>query len=88
MIWPIETPSVSPWTIERTNDRIDGVSQRAIVFVSASLIESPMLCSWSVRRSSSPSGPMSRVEAIWSDPTKPRPASTVTTRRSISSGSS
>src|SRR5919198_60566 len=38
-ICPIETPSVSPWTIERTNERMDGVSQRAIVFASASLIE-------------------------------------------------
>ena len=88
MIWPIDTPSVSPCTIERTKDRIDGVSHRAMVFARASLIESPMLCSWSVSRSSSPSGPVSRSDAIWSDPTKPRPASTVTTRRSISSGSS
>ena len=50
MICPIETPSDSPCTIERTNDRIDGVSQRASKFVSAALVESPMLCSCSVRR--------------------------------------
>jgi hypothetical protein len=88
MMSPIETPSVSPWTIERTNERIAGVSARESMFCSASLVERPMLCCCSVRRSSSPSGPARRSAATCSDPLKPRPASTVTTSRSMSSGSS
>ena len=58
MIWPIETPSVSPWMIERTNDRIAG-RLRAVEQVARAPRSStrPMLCSWSVSRSSSPSGP-------------------------------
>jgi hypothetical protein len=48
MICPIETPSVSPWTIERMNIRILGVSARTARFSSASVGERPMFASWSV----------------------------------------
>ena len=88
MISPIETPSVSPWTIERTKERIAGVSARTSMFFSASFVDRPMFCSCSVSRSSSPSGPS---ELLGGDPqraAKPSPASTVTTSTSISSGSS
>ena len=53
----------------------------------ASSVERPMFCSCNVSRSSSPSGPARRSAAIRSEAEKARPASTVTTRRSISSGS-
>jgi hypothetical protein len=42
--------------IERTKERIAGVSARASMFWSASVIASPMFCSWSAsRRKSAPS---------------------------------
>ena len=69
-------------SMARTNDRIERVSARTSMFFSASFVESPMFCSWSVRRISSPSGPWRRWEATFSAALKPRPASTVTTRRS------
>jgi hypothetical protein len=85
---PIETPRVSPCVTARTKDRTAGVSARISMFRSASSVVRPMFCSWRVRRSSSPNGPSIRSEATCRDPEKPRPASTVTTSRSTSSGSS
>lgn len=44
-VCPIETPSCSPWTSERTNARTDAVFCRFNMLLSASLRLSPMLCS-------------------------------------------
>jgi hypothetical protein len=86
MIFPIETPRVSPWRIERTNERIAPVSALASMFARASLAESPISCSWMASLSSSPSAPWKRVAASRSEPLNAMPASTVVTSRSISSG--
>ncbi len=83
---PIETPSALPCTTERTNADMFGVSTRASVFVSASDIPRPMLCSCIVRRTSSPIGARIRVDETSIDAPKPRPASSVTTSMSIRSG--
>ena len=56
MIWPVETPIVSPWEIERENIRTPGVSTRTSRFSSASTSVRPMFCSCSVRRTSDESG--------------------------------
>ena len=56
MIWPIETPIVSPCAIERANIRTPVVSTLASMFSSASTSVSPMFCSCSVRRTSEASG--------------------------------
>ena len=56
---------------------MSGVSQRASMLLRASLVVRPMLCCCMVSRSSSPSGPRRRSDATWSEPLKPRPASTL-----------
>ena len=86
--WPIEMPSCSLCVTARTKARIDGTSQRCSMFVSAAGMVRPSSCSCSVSRSSSPSGPVMRSPERWSAALKPIPASSVTMRRSISSGSS
>ena len=87
MIWPVETPIVSPCAIERENMRTPGVSTRASRFSSASTSVRPMFCSCRVSRTSEESGSRIFVAERRSDCGKLRPASSVTTRRSIRSGS-
>ena len=60
-IFPIETPSVSPWTIAWTNARTEALSTRSSMFAERSSIVRPMLCSRSASRSSWPSGPSTRL---------------------------
>ena len=88
MICPIDTPSRSPWTIERTNDRIEArvatgqhVEHRLLDRETHGLFleGQPELLA---ERSGEP-----RVRAVCIEPTNPSPASIVTTSRSISSGS-
>ena len=86
MIWPVETPIVSPCAMERANMRTPGVSMRPRKFVRASTSVRPMFCSCSVRRTSPASGSLIFVDASRSDCGKLRPASSVTTTRSIRSG--
>ena len=89
-IWPIETPSVSPWMIA-ADERLDAGRRRCA---------SARLSSASVGREAHAlllerqpellgERPVElRCAASRSEPMNPMPASTVTTRRSISSGSS
>ena len=88
-IWLIETPSVSPWMMPRTNalmpGRVDAVGEVVERLgrgeAHALLLErEPELLRQAGRRAP--------AAASRSEPLKPIPASTVTTSRSISSGSS
>ena len=84
---PIETPSRSPCTIARTNERTRACRSASASSRAPRASRGRALCSWIVSRISSPSGPVSRSAAIRSAPVKATPASSVTTSRSISAGS-
>ncbi len=88
MICPIETPSVSPWRTERTNERIAGVSQRASMLRERLVGREAHALLLQRQAQLVAQRPVHGSRRPAATPLKPRPASTVTTSRSISSGSS
>ncbi len=87
IVVPMETPSRSPCVIARTKMFMFVASARRPRLAIAWPTESPILCSWRVSRSSWPSGSAIVSDATRIDARIPRPASIVTTSRSIMSGS-
>ena len=84
---PIDTPKVSAWRMASTNDRISGMLVRASRARMASARLEPARTSPSIRANSSVSGPGTAATVRSSACSKPRPASTLMTRRSMTSGS-
>src|SRR5437588_7872758 len=85
---PSEIPSWSAWMIARVKLETSGVSSRSAIFFSASWRLSPIRISPSARLNSSVSAPSMCSASFEIAPSKPRPASTLTARRSSASGSS
>src|SRR2546429_5063329 len=85
---PSEIPSWSAWMIARVKLETSGVSTRSAIFFSASWRPSPIRISPSARLNSSVSAPSMCSASFEIAPSKPRPASTLTARRSSASGSS
>ena len=84
---PSDMPSCSAWMIERAKLVVSGMSRRSAKFLRAWMRLSPMRISCSTIESSSSSGPLERSVMRARAPSKPRPASTETVRRSSTSGS-